>query len=558
MRRRCQQYRGLAVNKNALLNLTHIQPPIEGSKTIEKVPIDRQINRFTMKSGGNAMARRSPWTHREQAPATHNAWSERVPSVLSRNGPPANGPRHVNGATNVPAQSGGGEEKRIYSATSGIRIEVTKRVTPSVAQPPQAETWMKPAFNSGAVRETYERQSVPRNRSNYRSAEEADKHWADNRGSFVNSNQRQHASQEIRTRAPVNRGESRPKVYSPEKPAAPSAVNRNPHPGMSNLQQVSGAVAYQHPQASNARGGSSHLRASTPQEMGEEEQITQTLKSLLHIGEDSAPTCAMPSSMHAAQPSHYVPPHAHSRNDSGIQGYSMPIPSGSASIQSPQELPMEPSNLAVSQQIMAMLHPQQHQAQQRITGTFSPYAIAASATPLRPVQNELAELVKQQGAGRGPGERRMSSDGQAPRSRRASAEAILATGYNDGPRQGPEIDHMGTDGKAADDLNPQEDQDPANSQRHDIGAQERGQGRGFRGRPQSWGYQQQNPYRGGRGHYQGGGYVPGNYRGGDGGQSYGNFRGSGYGDGRGFRGGGRGRGYHGGRGDGHYRGQGRL
>ncbi|TPX58418.1 hypothetical protein PhCBS80983_g03133 [Powellomyces hirtus] len=404
---RCGDLRGLPVHKDTLMNLTHMQPPIEGTQPTQLVPIGRPIPKFQMRSGGNTITQQrqaDSWIHKPNVEPPRQAWGPNAPQAVKRtNGLQQQAPQIEKRAPagKIAPATGVQEEKRTFSSSSGVKIEVIKRVIPEneKAQPKQPK---KPVAN-GPV------------------------------GDAV-SHPSKGAHREPQGVVPAQQQPREPEQISPTKGSGQASL----HPG---------------PQASRSR------------DVSAEEALTQDLKSMLHIGGtqtssapamDAAPTRDTVPTGAYIQPDGYgghvqrgqysqqqmYPPypqqlnHGHPPYYQGQgpvypqQPYPQPV-FHPAYPEQPVDAAQDPSNLLVSQQIMAMLQPHQHHTPTHAGDGFSPYHVAAASTPFRPPQNELVQLVKQSKNPRGRGGARMMSGGentqrgwQAPTQELAAHESV--------------------------------------------------------------------------------------------------------------------------------------
>ncbi|TPX64914.1 hypothetical protein SpCBS45565_g05555 [Spizellomyces sp. 'palustris'] len=403
---RCQPNRGLVVNKDAVLNLTHMQPPIDGSRPSQAIPINRPIPKFAMRSGGNALAQQQNSAHKSPAPPMRNAWTEGGPTIMARNAGPRSGfnepPRFENQERSVAGK------KQTFAGASGVTIAITKHSTPRSTGGNVGPKTSPPHVTSVA------KENVRRKPHPSRPEVAAPSNNVLPNGSATMTQRQQEKAESMKRSAPSvpsRQGAAGEQLkMGPTRNSGASA----PH-GASQATPETNVTATATGYSGLPPGGSTD----------EAEMITQSLKNMLHIGNNHPPPATtvplMPVQV-GFQPIQMVPvgmPVFTQPQFPMSMAPAIPIQYGTAPHGPPQAMVMDPNNLEVSRQLMAMLQPQQA-AQPHMLASFSPYTVAAGAMPVQPVQNELAELIKHKepsgrGRGRGapgvPGPRRNTATG---------------------------------------------------------------------------------------------------------------------------------------------------
>ncbi|KAI8818381.1 XRN 5'-3' exonuclease N-terminus-domain-containing protein [Fimicolochytrium jonesii] len=525
---RCKESCGLSVHRESLLNLTHIQPPIKGTHPVHVIPAFKPVAKFAMKSGGLVAAQqhqqhqREEWMHKKgfDAPPTDSAWT----NPQRKNDAVYNGPRHQNSYQNAnqpqqrqhqpdyqrpngvrgfePRQQPAGKRdahvhlgdtKQKYASKSGVQIEITKR-----SQKPAENTTVAPVAAANDTRQ------APTKASKKQVAN----------------------TKPVPNEKLAGTGQSANVQPAPPQTSAPAPAPSQPQ--------------YAQQQSVPVKDRAAHQRIPS-----QEEQLTQSLRNMLHIGGNANPQpqqhFAPPERVYPQYSQHYGPPHGGGYPPQHYQPYSAQRPGFAPYVPPPQQPPQQPpvqeapvveqqldevSALDVSRQLMAMLQPARaHRPTASPGGGFNPYQVASTSNPISQASNELATLVQHKGAGghRGRAASHQPNKNAVPGNRRGSQpnteEATAAAAQNITQNNGAEGDQAGPDASEA----------HFQQVQNTGGPQFQGRGRG-RGNSVNRGYSNQYG-RGGRGYHQQGqhqSYQQGSYGGQQQYQNGGNYRG-GYG-----------------------------
>ncbi|KAJ3174230.1 hypothetical protein HDU88_000198 [Geranomyces variabilis] len=381
---RCGELKGLAVHKHTLMNLTHTQPPIEGTQPTQLVPIDRPIPKFQMRSGGGnaAMQQRQAeaWVQKPITETARNAWAPdavggrdiriekndaRGPAIAGRN-PKANG---VAGPATAPVKM---EEKRGPASV------------PKAAQPPGAHAAREPRTNDSEK----QKQKAPAPAPAAHPPQPAQ---------TAKSASAPPAALAKKTLAEIEAAVARERNVSAEE-----TLTQN----LKNMLHIRGSGTDAHAAAPSGPPAQTY---NPPPPVAQYPQ--QPPYHSVNYGPPGPPYGFPPGAYYPGpqgplpygQPHYpyqgggYPPPHQGYHPQQEFAPQQQYTPAGPPGHAEDAQTEQEQANLHVSQQILAMLQPQTSQAH--------PYHVAAGVAaqhqPSRRPPNELAQLVQSRGGGRG-------------------------------------------------------------------------------------------------------------------------------------------------------------